>query len=56
MRRPTYALRRNQPCADRSQQQLIRAIDDFIERAGAREHGLRLRQQFVAGGDPARMQ
>ena len=43
----------NEPCADRSEQELVRAIDDFIERAGARKHGLRLRQQLVACGNPA---
>jgi len=36
--------------------QLMRAIDDFSERAGARKHGLRLRQQFVPRRNPARMQ
>jgi hypothetical protein len=48
--------RRNEPCAHRAKQQLVRAIDDFIERAGAREHRLRLRQQFVPRRDPARVQ
>ena len=43
---------RNQLRADRTQQQLVRAIDDFVERAGARKHRLRLRQQFVARRNP----